>query len=368
MIDAHRVVFNGIDSLTFDITPHLSFDGDNGGSSSFLNRESVHSEHYDGSFRRIHSYKYNEVLSPTFTFVKQNFSDFNETENRKILSWLTSSDKPGWIEIYKDDSNVLSYKLFGNFTETEVYKLGNGRVVGYVATFESAHPYAWSQKYETTHQISQPTSFKVSCDTDEYNKLIYPKVTVTFNGSNIYLPADGDPKDDSYEMIPNVIYSYNNVLYININQGDKADQGRHVVWFTASTLEASANTVDKYYYFASDKTVKRTVSTTVNNTPTYKWKVVSRVGAAVKINHSYELGGKTITKTTTLAGGVLGETIVLDGTNKVISSNHNDGTKIIGDDFNFEWVWLEYGENNFSVTGDCTIKFEWIEPRKVGNL
>ena len=185
MIDAHRVVFNGMDSLDFDITPHLSFDGDVGGSANFLNRDSIHSEHYDGSFRRIHSYKYNEVLSPTFTFIKQDFSDFDEAENRQILAWLTVSNKPGWIEIYKDDSNVVSYRLFGNFIETEVYKLGNSRVVGYVATFESSAPYAYSRKfiypevYATAEEINHNDesndyltidgvkTFKITCNTDE---------------------------------------------------------------------------------------------------------------------------------------------------------------------------------------------------------
>ena len=188
MIDAHRIVFNGFDSLDFDVTTHLAFDSDNGSTPSFLNRDSVHSEHYDGSYRRIHSYKYNDVVTPTFTFIKQNFEDFTPEENRRMLSWLTASDKPGLLKIYQDDSNVLSYQLFGNFTETEVYKLGNGRVVGYVATFESSAPYAYSREfiYPEVHAndteitdndetndyltVSGTKEFTITCNTDEYNK------------------------------------------------------------------------------------------------------------------------------------------------------------------------------------------------------
>ena len=91
MIDAHRIVFNGLDSMDLDITSHLSFDSDVGSATSFLNRDAVYSEHYDGSYRRIHSYKYNDVLTPVFTFVKQNFSDFTQEENRRMLSWLTAT-------------------------------------------------------------------------------------------------------------------------------------------------------------------------------------------------------------------------------------------------------------------------------------
>lgn len=391
MIDAHRVVFHGIDSLDLDLTPHLSFDSDGGGTASFLNRESVHSEHYDGSFRRIHSYKYNEVLSPTFTFVKSNFSDFSETENRKILAWLTGSDKPGWIEIYKDDSNVLSYKLFGNFIETEVYKLGNGRVVGYVATFESSSPYAYSrvftypEVYQTIDEIgsndetndyltiSGTDEFTITCNTDEYNKPVYPKVTVTFTGENPYFPIDVNPlEENTYPMVPNVIYSWidkdeDEHLYVNLNGTEH--NGRYAVQPLASDTEASGSTVAyKYYYFPADNAIKTTVATTVNGVASYKWETVALIGMAVRIKNTYISDGVSTTKEAIIAGGAMDEVVILDGTNKLVSGARGTAARIVGDHFNWEWIPLFYGDNMITVHGNCTIKFEWLEPRKVGSL
>ena len=60
--------------------------------------------------------------------------------------------------------------------------------------------------------------------------------------------------------------------------------------------------------------------------------------------------------------------LALDGTNKVISGNNYSKTRIIGDGFNWEWIPFAYGENNLTVMGNCKIKFEWLEPRKVGSM
>ena len=216
MINAHRIIFNGLSSEEFDVIADLSFEDSGGTTSSFLNRDGVYTEHYDGRYRRIHSYKYNEVMTPRFTLIKRDYSDFTPEENRRILSWLTASDKPGWLEVYHDDSNVLAWQVFGNPISVEQYKMGNRRVVAYEFDFESNAPYAWSRKMEITKQISIPTSFTVTCNSDEYNKLLFPKVTVKF-GDNIYTPIDSDPSAETYVMIPNVIYSYNDKYYINHN-------------------------------------------------------------------------------------------------------------------------------------------------------
>lgn len=389
MIDAHRVVFNGMDSLDFDITPHLSFDGDNGDSASFLNRDSVYSEHYDGSFRRIHSYKYNEVLSPTFTFLKQDFSDFDEFENRTILSWLTASNKPGWIEVYKDDSNVLSYKLFGNFTSVEVYKLGSGRVVGYTATFESSAPYAYSREfiypevYETTEELSSNDenndyldvngvkSFTITCNTDEYNKLIYPKVIVNFNRENIYFPVNAKPTDDEY-MIPNVIYTYpdgsTSKYYISISTEDTLLR-TNVVTVSGNTnpsLDLLVENPSNYFYVKNGR--EHTIKQIVDNQGTYEWKTIVKIGAAVKIDTTYMSNGTPMSKEIIVKGAALDEEITLDGTNKVISVIPDDGVRIMGDDFNWEWLPLAYGDNNITIAGNCVVQIRWIEPRKVGSL
>ena len=370
MISPFKLTWNGKSTLDMDVWTEIAFDSEQGATSSFLNKESVITEHYDGSYRRVHSYKYNEVMLPRITFIKQDYSEFTPEENRKMLSWLTGLHTASWLDVYHDDSNVVSYRLFGNFVTVDQHKIANGRIIGYECDFESSSPYAWSRKIETTKQISEPTTFEVTCNSDEVNRVLYPKVTITFNDENIYFPVDVDPlKDLTYVMIPNVIYSYNGNYSININSGDKEDQGRYAVLIAGSNIEASEYTVGNHYYFSREQVVKKTVATTdEQGNAIYVWKIVSNVGAAIKVENTYTLSGEIKTSETIVSGGAPGEVITLDGTNKVIFSDQDTSVKIIGDDFNLEWLPLAYGKNVITATGNCTILLEWIEPIKVGNL
>lgn len=384
MINAHHLIFNQFSTEDFDVISDVSFGGDDGAVGTFLNREGVYTEHYDGH-RTIHRTKYNEAFTPRFTLVKKDFGDFDASENRKILSWLTAADKPGWLEVYQDDSNVLSWRVFGCITSIEQYKLGNGRVVGYEFEIEGSHPYAFSRKFtypevrETLAEvgnndeandylvISEPTTFTLTCTSDEYNKVLFPKVTITFGSENIYIPIDDqNPTADLYEMMPNVIYLYKSHYYVNIGGnkyvlGDENNSGI----FLADIIKqpSSATTLNKYYYFSGNKAIYKGIETD----GVYGWEVVGYVGAGVQIENSYTLNGEDKYSKTILTGGTPNETVILDGTNKVISSTITP-FRIIGDDFNWEWVPLAEGENTFAITGNCKIKFEWIEPRKVGSL
>lgn len=429
MTSPFYIKWQSLSSLDFDLYTELSIgSGDNGNTSTFLNRESVSTEHFDGR-RTIHRLKYQDVLTPTITLVKQDYGNFSQEENRKILSWLTSSDQPGWLEIYHDDSNVLSYQCFGNWTEIEQYKLANGRVIGYVCSFESSAPYAYSSKlvYPEIHDdieevtnnneindyltVFNTETFNITCNTDEYNKPLYPKVTLTFKGKNEYFPVDVNPlQENTYSMVPNVIYSWNEQyrkavdytsgtiyysdkngaianpqptsateitngdyyiyvnkthLYVNLN-GDE-DSGKYEIQALVTTPTANGNFVDyKYYYFQDDGYIKKLVVD--SDGVTYAWKSIAKVGMAVKVSNSYTINGALNTKEMIVAGGTMDETIVLDGMNKIISGTKGITTRIIGDDFNWEWIPFAAGENNIIVTGNCQIKFEWFEPRKVGSL
>ena len=442
MIDAHRIVYNNLGSEEFDVTLHLSFGGDSGTVSSFLNREGVYTEHYDGH-RTIHRIKNNEVLTPRFTLIKKDFGDFDSTENRRILSWLTASEKPGWFEVYKDDSNAMEWRIFGYVTSVEQYKLGNGRIVGYEFEVESSHPHAWSHNFiypevhETIAEISENKldndwlkvngeiykddsnvikPLTIDCETDEYGKLLYPKVTIRFDGDE-YIPVRQNPISDEYSMLPNVIYTNNNRYYIRIpTENYKGELGDNPFLSdpTPEKTVVDAGYIGKYFYFKNHKSIYRAIRVcevakgyvkdvvyyaddkglnktdpqptndtelqaktyyvqkrAEDNTLMYAWEFITKVGTGCRITNTSVtnyLGENVIAE---LVGCTLGEELVLDGTNKVISSSLTNSStfgRTFGDDFNWVWPPLAYGENNFIVVGNCSIRFEWIEPRKVGSL
>ena len=80
MISVKKIKYNDLCSNELnpgpDLICNLAFDSDDGGTDSWLNREAVASETYRGEFKRVHNYRYTDTLSPQFTFIKKDFSDF----------------------------------------------------------------------------------------------------------------------------------------------------------------------------------------------------------------------------------------------------------------------------------------------------
>jgi hypothetical protein len=62
---------------------------------------------------------------------------------------------------------------------------------------------------------------------------------------------------------------------------------------------------------------------------------------------------------------VKGETVVLDGANRVVSST---STRIFGDDFSWDWTPLYEGKNELSFIGNCTVTIEYRTPIKCGDF
>jgi hypothetical protein len=59
------------------------------------------------------------------------------------------------------------------------------------------------------------------------------------------------------------------------------------------------------------------------------------------------------------------EKIVVDGANKVISTNRT--RRIFGDDFvDWQWLPLYEGKNEITVLGNCEVTIEYREVRKIG--
>ena len=273
MITANRIEFRGYSSVDFDLKTCMAFESDNGEVSTYLTREAVASESYRGEFRRIHNFKYTETFNPQFTFIKDGFSDFTTEEVRNVLRWLTGGTNASFLTVYNDDSNVVHFEILGGFSDVSLYKLGNGRVVGIVATFESSHPYALGPLHVFSNTTTNGSvQFDIEVDSDDDENAIYPRITINKNGN-------GDI------LITNIYADKNNVSH-------------------SATLNIKDN--------------------------------------------------------------ISGERIVADGANRVISSSNN---RIFGDNFvNWAWLPLYNGTNTISVIGDCTVIFEYREPRKIGEF
>lgn len=186
MVSPQKIRYNNIfsdDGLNpLDIILDVAFDSDNGATSSYLNRSAVASESHDGRYKNTTRYKYDELFAPQFTIVKKDFSDFTQDEVRKVLKYLTSTDKPALLEVYYDGaSNTVDWACIGGFTSIETYKIANNRTVGLVAQFEAITPYAMSDLYGRDAD-GEPSVYNV---TKEVNTTMYYWTSTLVSGDTI---------------------------------------------------------------------------------------------------------------------------------------------------------------------------------------
>lgn len=217
MISVNRIKYKNIFSNELnmpDLIMDCALDGDNGESPSYLNRIAVESESYDGRYRYTVGYKHDEVFAPKFTFLKRNFGDFSEDEVRTVLKWLTSEDKPSLMEVYRDDSNVVSFACIGGWTELNLQKIANSRTIGITAVFSSVTPFAFSDLYTVTKTITATDNkITINIDTDD-NKPVYPRVTIQTSSADVKFV-------NKHTDLLNNSKSYSSLELANNNSGEK---------------------------------------------------------------------------------------------------------------------------------------------------
>ena len=438
MVSAQKIKYNGIFSDTglgdLDIILDVSFDSDNGAMSTYLNRSAIAAESHDGRYKNTTRYKYDELFSPQFTIVKRDFSDFTQEQARRVLKYLTSTDKPALLEVYYDgDSNVVDWACIGGWTNIETYKIANSRTVGIVAQFEAITPYAMSRLYDITRTISSVADNKIiiKIDTDD-NRPVCPRVTIN-HGYNpdktsavsiphtvVELPGDVEFNNitDMADYVENTIYrnaatgtyyyksytpqftsrdippeyagwttvevdraytrsdtfaedtfyhyAYAGMYYWKMGGNFHEESSRPVYgdWkikdgtkvYTASD-DFEYKTVylynDIYYWMAPYNFYKSSTQPTLSTT-------------SVKItNQHYDLLNKPSVPVVTIIKNNTGtEKIVLDGENKIVSSDRV--RRIFGDDFNLQHLELYDGTNEITIEGNCEVVLEYRTAIKIG--
>ncbi len=343
MISANRIEYRGYSSIDFDLITCLSFESDNSEVGTFLTREAVASESYRGEFKRIHQFKYTETFNPKFTFIKDGFGDFTTEEIRKVLRWLTSGSNASFLTVFRDDSNADGFEILGGFSEVSLYKLGNGRCVGFVATFESAHPYAFSPLYTYTRSaINEPhRKFTIVVDSDEEESVIYPRVTIQQNDSVVVLVDHAMISDDKWinneEWLDGVVYYYDT---------------EKMYYYQRHYTETDAN----------GHTIAKSVPTATQTNPVTE---DTKTGVIIKNTYADEKGVSHVA-TLRIANNTANEKIVLDGANRVVSSSAT--SRILGDNFNWEWLPLYNGKNTIDIIGNCTVTMEYRTVVKCGEI
>ena len=311
-------------SLDLNLWTELSFDGDNGDVETHLSREAIMTESYNGTYKRVHGYRWGESLTFSVTFIKRDYEEFTEQENRRVLKWLTGTPNASFIDIYRDDSEVIAWSALGNWVNVSQYKLANGRIAGYIAEFESVTPWALSPLRKITKDVSSPSDkeITINLETDEPQMAIYPRITIEQDSVTNVIEVDHDMDPKFYEWVEGSVF-HNGGRYYWI---DTNEQGSYVK-----------------YEDTDNNSGLDTTSVAIRN--------VCDEGAF------YSFVKKNIK----------GETVKLDGANRVVDSNRPNG-RVFGDDFSWNWIPLYEGQNVLSFVGNCKVTLEYRTPMKVGEF
>ena len=217
MISANRIKYNGVFSNELnmpDIITCVAMDSDNGETSTYLNREAVVSETYDGRYKKISNFKYTETFAPKFSFFKKDLGNFTMDEVRIVLKWLTSKDTTALLETYYDDSNVVSWASIGGWTEIQMHKIANNRTIAITAVWDSISPFAFSDLYTVTKTITATDNkITINIDTDD-NKPVYPRVTIQTSSADVKFV-------NKHTDLLNNSKSYSSLELANNNSGEK---------------------------------------------------------------------------------------------------------------------------------------------------
>ena len=370
MISPNRIRYAGIFSNELnipDLITCVARDSDNGESPSFLNRESVASESYDGRYKRIHRLKYTETFSPKITLMKPDFKDFSIEDVRAVMKWLTMKDTAALLEVYYDDSNVVTWASIGGFVDLQTYKIANNRTIAITAVWDSVSPFALSDLYTVTKRINSPIDNKITIniDTDD-NQPVYPCITIQQRGAVV---TSDKPLDMYSDMVPNTVYKYGSTYYW------KSDESALVTGVTEPNY-GWVKVIRDNAYVATDIIEEETVYYYTSD-QRYRWidpyvfessttdPSLDTTGVKI-INQHYDFFNQPSKPISMVVkNNTSTEKVIVDGANKVISSSNT--RRIFGDDFvNWTWLPLYDGKNEITVEGNCEVKLEYREVRKVG--
>lgn len=382
MVNPHYIKYAGVasDELNMlDLIMCVAMDSDNGETNSFLNRSAVQSESYDGRYKPTVRYKFDEVFAPKFTFMKKNFDNFSIDEVRMLLKYLTSKDTTALLEVFYDDSSVVSWAAIGGWTEINLQKLANNRTVGVTAVFSAVHPFALSDIYTVTKIISDLNNnnnkIVIDIDTDD-NKPVYPSITIShgYYGAphTIVRIPDGTVYDATTDMVLNTVY-YNGSAYYwksadRTSAVAKPSYGWDEIEVDHAITSSDAMEANTIYYYVNPTTSARTYYWIE---PYYFHKqnggtapALSTTSVRFTNTHTDFFNQKKILPSVVVKNNNSTETVVLDGANKIISSS--SVRRIFGDDFNWQWLELYDGRNEITIEGNCEVTLSWREARKVG--
>ena len=386
------------------------------------------------SIQYVTSTTYDNVYTDSFEIMKNTCNEnedkyFSYEEVRSLIRWLSRREYKKFKPIYNNGTDVHYY---GSFNVQQIM-LGNN-VIGLSLTFNANAPYGFGEIISHDFELKENDTFSIYGDSDESNYIIYPNVTITipsnwdtnslklepglYDENDVQL-ASWDELINDYEL--DLEESYNPVNY-QTSKGSPYYILTNYPEFKTATKFIIDNSVESmgiyvFYYCSklthitlSDKITELKGSTfsgcsalqtitlplSINQIQSYVFNLCNSLHTiyfngtkedwnSITIDSNSSLKDSVnivcIENTVSIVNQLSGtnikienckqnETIIIDGENKIITTNSEEHKETICNDFNYEYLDISVTENDveniYEVNIPCKIKIEYSPIRKVG--
>lgn len=160
----------GTNSLTDKNWIIAHFDPDSGETDSYLTKEQIYSDSYDGTRRILYGNKYSTVATPVITVLKQDGSDFSLEDLRQAYKWLTGNPSSSWMDFYMGDE--VKYRLLCTIQDVKPYKM-DARTVGLSIYCESLSPWAYSSPQIVSQALTGEETIYIDNQSDDLYTYTY---------------------------------------------------------------------------------------------------------------------------------------------------------------------------------------------------
>lgn len=297
------------------IITHIGSGYDDGEVDSALSLDPVYRDNYRGTRRTMYGTKYNSVYELAITVVKSNYENFNMQEVRNINRWLTGAQQYSWTDLYIEDN--VACRLHGYVKDIKPYKM-DSRIIGLVIYMESSSPWCYSPLVKRTIPIQGKMNFTIINNTDDLYSGTPMRIKFTRDVPTVF---KFNEEDDILYTAPNVL---NYTPSLEIVFADDIDL-EYDDWTSVVKMHYEDSKEADINYFSMTNKSLHNLETRVENLLT--------------------------TETVSLSE------------NMVIESSRED--RIFGDDFNFVFPQLKYGDNEILVEGFGDLVIEYYTPMKI---
>lgn len=203
------------------IVAHFEGDTDSGEMDSFLSTSTVSTDMYNGTKKIMYGSKYDNSAVVKITVIKRDGTDFNISDNRKALKWLTGAQQNSWMYFYigNEDRELettpgenAKFRMLGHVQDVKQYKIDAG-IWGLVIYFESASPWAFSPLQTISQSLTGTETITITNGSDD--KYTYTPVNVTYtNTSGNFLTITNNTTGDVTKVTDLAV---NETIYIKDN-------------------------------------------------------------------------------------------------------------------------------------------------------